>query len=463
MTKWQHKLQAIVEFLVLAVCIVTFTFTAVGIFASLFGNTAPGTRDFVEYWAAGHQLTHHADPYESNAILVLERSAGFPSGLPTLIMPNPPSALLLVLPLAWLGAFPGEMLWELLLLASLVVSVQMIRSMKGYPKSLLHLVGYAFAPALACLLAGQVSLFILLGLVLFLRWHRSHPFLAGASLWFCLLKPHLFLLFGLVLMVWIVVNRSYWIVAGTVSAVAVSSAVVTILDPQVWTQYAQMMRSARVDRVVMPCISALLRFYVPPHTFWLQCLPAGLGGLWALAYFMKRRNTWDWVEHGSLLMLVSVFVAPYTWFMDQAILLPALLYGLYRSRSRSLCCNRGLNERGDRDRNTSRPAAAELESVPMDRTGVLCLVSIRNQIRPLYQRVNSHLQYGLGPRSSNPVVTAMLCVNSSAAAARHQTAVHEAAPSGSVLGWGWYAPSKLHRDTRPARLGLSTCNTTMSS
>jgi hypothetical protein len=289
----------------------------------------------VEYWASSHQLVRHADPYENNEILNLERSAGFPAGAPTLIMGNPPSALLLVLPLGLLGAFPGELLWELLLLASLVASVQMIRSMNGSPNNLLHLVGYAFAPALACLLAGQASLFILLGLVLFLRWHRSHPFLAGASLWFCLLKPHLFLPFGLVLLLWIVVTRSYRIVAGTICSVAVSSAVVTILDPHVWTQYAKMMRSTRLDRVLMPCLSALLRFYVPPHTLWLQCLPAGLGCVWALIYYLKRRQTWNWIEHGSLLMLISVFVAPYTWFMDQAILIPALLYGLYRTRSRS--------------------------------------------------------------------------------------------------------------------------------
>jgi hypothetical protein len=35
-------------------------------------------------------------------------------------------------------------------------------------------------------------------------------------------------------------------------------------------------------------------------------------------------------------MLVSVLVAPYTWLMDQAILIPALLHAAYLSRSRSL-------------------------------------------------------------------------------------------------------------------------------
>lgn len=336
MTRWSQHLREIAEFLILAVCIVTFAFTAMGIFASMFGRSAAGSRDFVEYWASGHQLLHHGNPYDNGSILKLERSAGFPSGVPTLVMGNPPSALLLVLPLGALSAFAGELLWELLLLASLVLSVQMVRVMNGSPKNLLHLLGYSFAPALSCLLAGQVSVFILLGLVLFLRWHRSHPFLAGASLWLCLLKPHLFLPFGVVLLMWIIFTRSYRIVAGTAFAVAASSVIITILDPSVWNQYAQMMKGARIDRVLMPCVGSLLRYYVPPHTLWLQCLPAGLGCLWAVAYFLKRRDAWNWIEDGSLLMLVSVFVAPYTWFMDQAALIPALLYGVYCTRSRSL-------------------------------------------------------------------------------------------------------------------------------
>jgi hypothetical protein len=200
----------------------------------------------------------------------------------------------------------------------------------------MHLLAYSFAPALSCLFSGQVSIFVLLGMVLFLRLHCNHPFLAGASLWLCLLKPHLFLPFGVVLLGWIFFTRSYRILAGTVVAVAISSIIATILDPQVWLQYVQMMSTERVDRGIIPCLSALLRLYVPPHTLWLQCTPSVLGCIWALCYFLKHRDRWDWMKYGSLLMLVSVFVAPYTWFMDQAVLIPALLHGAYLTRSRTL-------------------------------------------------------------------------------------------------------------------------------
>ena len=330
------KFRATAEFLVVAVCTMAFIFTILGIFASGLGIDTSGRHDFVEYWASGHQLAHHADPYDADAILRLERSVGFPYRIPVLIMPNPPSTLLLVLPLGLLGPTTADLLWLLLLLVCLVASVRMVRIMHGSPKNQLHWLGYSFAPALVCLLAGQVSIFVLLGLVLFLRLHRSRPSLAGVSLWLCLLKPHLFLPFGIVLIVWATIARSYKLLAGTAVALGVSTAIALMFDPRVWVHYWQMMRTLRIDLLPIPCFSIMLGQRLSPNSVWLPYLPAALGCVWALAYFRRYRHDWDWVAHGSLLMLVSVLVAPYSWLMDQAILIPALLHAAYLTRTRSL-------------------------------------------------------------------------------------------------------------------------------
>jgi hypothetical protein len=333
------KLRAIAEFLVVAICTAAFAFTTVGICASVLGSDAAGTRDFVEYWASGHQLAHHANPYDRDAILRLERSVGFPSNIPVLIMWNPPPALLLVLPLGFLGPTAAYLLWSLLLLACLVASVRMVWIMHGRPKNQVHWLGYSFAPALSCLLSGQVSIFVLLGLILFLHLHRSHPFLAGVSLWFCLLKPHLFLPFGIVLLVWAIITRSYKLLGGTAIALGLSTAIAFLLDPLVWVHYGQMMSTmstARMQQQVIPCLSIMLRWIISPKSMWLQYLPSAFGCIWALAYFRKHYEDWDWMEHGSVLMLVSVLLAPYSWLMDQAVLIPALLHAAYLTRSRSL-------------------------------------------------------------------------------------------------------------------------------
>jgi hypothetical protein len=80
----------------------------------------------------------------------------------------------------------------------------------------------------------------------------------------------------------------------------------------------------------------ILRMIVRPNSMWLQFLPAATASVWALLWFRRNRTQWDWLEHGSLLMLVSVVVAPYSWYLDQVVLLPALLPVLYRTKYRSI-------------------------------------------------------------------------------------------------------------------------------
>jgi hypothetical protein len=107
------------------------------------------------------------------------------------------------------------------------------------------------------------------------------------------------------------------------------------MDHGVWAHYFRMMSAARLETQLIPCLSTMLRLMVSPNAAWLQWLPAGLGCIWALVYFLRHPN-WDWMEHGALLILVSVVVAPYSWFMDQVVVLPALLHAVYRNTSRSL-------------------------------------------------------------------------------------------------------------------------------
>ncbi len=333
--KTRRGIRAGVEFLIVGICTFTFALTAVGICVSVLGSDVVGTHDFAAYWASGKLLLHHANPYDRAAILQLERSVGFPAGIPPLIMRNPPLALVLAIPLGVLGPRTGSLVWFLLSLSCLLASVRMVWVMHGRPKNHLALLGYSFVPVLACLLAGQMSLLILLGLVLFMRWHRSQPFLAGLALWLCILKPHLFLPFGVVLLVWAIATRAYRIFGGLAFAVGVSTGIVWILDPRAWAQYWEMYKGESIGTMT-PCLSILLRHSISPSSVWLQFVPSVIGCVWAIGYFLRHRHHWDWLKHGSPLMLVSVLVAPYSWFYDQAILVPALLHGIYETRSRDL-------------------------------------------------------------------------------------------------------------------------------
>ncbi len=332
------------EFVTAGTCLLAFAFAVEVCLLLLTGNGSE-RRDFGSYWAAGQLLVHHQNPYDADAVLHIERSLGFPADKQALIMRNPPSALFLVAPLGFVSFRVGGLLWSLLLVLSLTASVQMLWVMLGSPKRRFDLMGYSygpvfvclfFGPAVMCLLAGQTALFALLGLVLFLRLHRSHQFLAGVSLWLCALKPHLFLPFAVVLLVWIVVTRSYPVLVGAVLALGASSAIAYLIDPRCWPQYTQMMRTIGIEREFIPCLSIALRLGVSPRTMWLQYVPAAVGCVWAIRYYWRRRDAWDWMEHGALLMLVSIFVSPYAWLTDQTLAIPGLMRTAYRSDLRSL-------------------------------------------------------------------------------------------------------------------------------
>jgi hypothetical protein len=96
-----------------------------------------------------------------------------------------------------------------------------------------------------------------------------------------------------------------------------------------------MMRTGAVTEQV-PCLSVALRVWLSPQTMVLTYLPAVFVCAWALGYFWRRRHAWDWMKDGSVLMLVSLLTAPYSWIYDDCIAIPALLEGAYQTRSRML-------------------------------------------------------------------------------------------------------------------------------
>jgi hypothetical protein len=287
-------------------------------------------RDFISYWAAGKQLIHHGNPYDGPAILALQRGAGSTESAP-FFMRNPPIAFFITLPIALVSARVGVVLWSLAIIAALMLSIRLIWKLNGHPKDSLHLVGYIFPPVLACLLAGQIGIFILLGVVLFLSLRERRPFMAGVSLLLCALKPHLFIPFGAVVLVWALLNRTYRILAGSAVAIAGSLVLGYFLDPRGWSDYARMIHTSQLQTEFIPTISLLFRLAVHPQWIWLQIVPALIGTRWALRYFWSDRTAWDWMDQGMLVLLVSIMVAPYAWVTDEAVLLPAILVSLYRA------------------------------------------------------------------------------------------------------------------------------------
>ena len=286
--------------------------------------------DFISYWAAGRQLAHRLNPYDGAAILHIQEQAGYTAGRP-FFMRNPPWALFLALPLGFVPPVLGSFLWSCGLIFALMGSVALFWARLGSHDDNLRLMSYAWAPAAICLLQQQMSLFLLFGLVLFFYLLESRPFLAGAALLIPALKPHLLLPFWIVLLLWVLTRRRYAVLRGFAAAFAIALAIGFLLEPHCFQDYVAMVRIADIANDFIPSIAQLLRLLIQPRWAWLQLVPAASACCWALWYFVSRRTEWNWIEHGPVVLLVSVMTAPYAWFPDQSVLLIAAMAGLHRA------------------------------------------------------------------------------------------------------------------------------------
>lgn len=316
-----------------AACIVAFGFGVVAVMVVLsVGNIDLSASDFIEYWAAEQLIVHGANPYDPAATLQLEREAGRQTTLPEVSF-SPPVAFAFALPLGYVSLKTGFILWRLALLASLIASIWVLWLVHGCPNTLLHLLCFLFAPTVACLYAGQLGIFFLLGVALFLYLHKRWPVLGGAALLPCALKPHLFVPFAAALILWAIWSKTYRVLAGFTIALAISSALTLRLDSQIWSQYTQMVKAMSVMSAVSPTLSAYFRLVIARNAAWVQFAPEIAACGWAVWYFWTRRAQWEWNDHGLLVLTVSILCRPYGYFMDESVLLPAVLASAYRARA----------------------------------------------------------------------------------------------------------------------------------
>jgi len=285
-------------------------------------------RDFIAYWTAGQLLVHHQNPYSNSQVLALERELGYRQTVP-LIMRNPPWALPLVLPLGYVSAYVGVMGWILAIVASIVVSVRLLKVVNGNPDSQDHLLVYGFAPILGCVMLAQSSPFACLGLVLFLYWRNDRPFVSGLAASLMLIKPHLFVPFFLVWLIESAVTRGYRRVYGILTGLVVAVSVPLAYNHSVLSQYFVRSRVSRIGEDFIPSLPGLLRMMIARQAFWVQFVPIAIASVWAVWYYQRHRENWEWNREGLVLVLVSVWAAPYSLFVDEVVLLPAVVAAIY--------------------------------------------------------------------------------------------------------------------------------------
>ena len=281
--------------------------------------------DFVEYWAAGALNLAGQNPYDPILILETERSAGF-GGERALMMLNPPPVLTLAMALGALPYRPAALLWLLLNTAALLYSCAILWDYWSGPRRKrwsAYLCGVLFAPSVFALLLGQISILILLGIALFLRFERDGRMVwAGLAASLLLIKPHIcYLIVAAILAVW--VRKLDWRFALGVSLAGIAFLIPLIFNPAVYAQYLELSRTESLTHFSTSTLGTLLRMAArDPSRFGMQFIPMVLGIAFLATRLRRNRGShWAWEKEMPALVAVSVATAAYGWLFDQVVLL----------------------------------------------------------------------------------------------------------------------------------------------
>ena len=283
--------------------------------------------DFVEYWAAASLTLEGQNPYDPALMLQAQRAAGF-SGTEPLLMLNPPPVLSLILPFGAMPYRQAALLWLIVNTVALLWSCIALWDLAGGAIRLRWvacLCGLVFVPSLFALMLGQISILILLGLTLFLRFEREARLTAAAAAsTLLLIKPHVVFLVGAGLAALWIRTRDQRFLRGALVGILVI-VLPLAFNPAVYGQYLEMSRTESLAHFSTATLGTLLRIAVgDPSRFGLQFLPMVLG----LAYFATRLrryrgSAWNWDREMPALVTVSVATAAYGWVFDQVVLLAA--------------------------------------------------------------------------------------------------------------------------------------------
>jgi len=295
-------------------------------FAGLTAASTLPIADLAQYWAGAHLIS--TNPYSQNLYLQFDRSQGVVTDGPPMVMRNPPPALLLVLPLRFMNYRAAFAFWDLLSIVILAACGRLAYGLVNSEPSLMPVaLSLLFGPSIALLTLGQIAIFALLGISLFLFLiERRKDMWAGAALSLTIVKPHIALLFLVVVVLWSIRNRRWSVLLGTASTLTISTGAVAMINPHSLAQYAAFAAEFSKENAPYPNLGGLL--YVLSGNHALAYLPQATGVIWLAFYWNRHREPWDWKTDGMYVLLVSLVCCYYSFPFDQIIILPALMIAL---------------------------------------------------------------------------------------------------------------------------------------
>jgi hypothetical protein len=267
------------------------------------------------FWSAGRTILEGKNPY------TMEDNVPFF---------YPPWTLTFLMPLGLLPFHVAHMVWLLFLFAVAFGSGWWAWSYFGGDPGrrwVGWLVCLTFFPVPLVIGQEQIAPMILLGIVGFLHFERKgQGYLAGAASALIAVKPQLFLLFEVAILIWAVSRRRWSVILGGGIVLGAATALAVAFNPRIFAEF----RAGTADDPMLYAtntIGGALRYLFGPEIQWLQFLAPALGLVWLGVYWIRHGKTWRWEEQASILLLMSFFTTTYAWVYDMACLLPAMVQG----------------------------------------------------------------------------------------------------------------------------------------
>lgn len=297
--------------------------------------------DFGQFWAAGQLNFQGQNPYDPENILRLKYEANKIQYTSKVIpmMWSPPWVIPLLMPFGVIYYSTSRFLWLIFnIILVLYCSNQIWQLYRGPERFtwVAWLVAFTFAPTISVLNKGQITTFMLLGVVLFLKLIKTNKseWLIGASAALIAIKPQLLYLFWLALLFW-VIDRGRWkVLFGVFLTLLGGYLIAMAFNPPVIEQYIHAVLNYPPVEWATPTFGAYLRMIFGVNRFWLQFLPLIIGVIWFIIYWNRHHNNWQWIKEMPILVFVSMLFTAYAWTYDDVLLiiavLPAFIYLLER-------------------------------------------------------------------------------------------------------------------------------------
>ena len=282
--------------------------------------------DFISFWTVSWSLFHgHArDVYAPVALAGLEQTVVPREDTAFYAWQYPPTALLIVYPLAILPYLWSLAIWLLTGLTGYLSALWRIS-----PHSLTLWVGAAFPAVLLTVIHGQNALLTTSLLAWAFILLADRPILAGILVGLLSFKPHL----GLLLPIALIAGR-YWrtITSAALTGLGLAVATILLFDPDVWSDFfastsfsQQILDSGLVPYYKMQSVFAALRLLGAP-------LPLAYSGQALSAAAAAAIVAWVWGHRGVAEMKYATLVSaiplatPFFLDYDLMIIAPAIAW-----------------------------------------------------------------------------------------------------------------------------------------